>query len=372
MSITNKFGLITPKGYAIFDITQPSVTWNQVVDNIHVIDVYDDSKGNTWFATLEQGLWIQWANGSIEKHNIDNGLPSNRVYGIKEDNRHNIWVLTSNASCRYNNDTREFRIYNSLNGLQKSSNQSFLAAKNGTFFIGGEDGFNTFSPDNLLINKYIPAIYIDDFYIYNKPVTLTTPNTPLIQTIEETKELTLSYTDTVFSFGFTAINFTYPENAKYAYKMEGFDKHWIYTNASNRKATYTNLNPGTYTFMVKASNNDDVWNETPTTLIIHIIPPWYKTLFFRVLLLVLLIGGPLGFYFFRVNSLKRRQYKLEHKVKMRTEQLQQANSLLERRQSEIIQQNIELEGQSNKIKEMDMLKTRFFIIFLTNFAHHSR
>ncbi len=346
----SEFGLITPKGYGVFNINTGTCKWNEALNGTHVIDIYYDKAGNLWVATFKKGLWKISPTGEVYKYNIANGFPSNTISGILSDKHDNIWIAYSSGICQYNNKNKTFRHFSLSDGLQKSyKSYAHLKASNGFLYFGGTNGFNTFSPDSIKINTYKPSVYIDEFQIFNKPVTLFTPNSPLTNIISETKEITLSYRQSVFSFGFTAINFTSPEKALYAYKMVNFDKDWNYTDATHRKATYTNLDPGNYIFMVKASNNDGVWNELPTNIKIVILPPWWKTVWFRMLLLFSVVGGVFGFYFLRVNALTRYQRVLENKVKKRTLQLQEANAMLEERQEEITQQRDEIENQYTNI-----------------------
>jgi signal transduction histidine kinase len=103
---------------------------------------------------------------------------------------------------------------------------------------------------------------------------------------DETKEITIAYKQNNFSFTFSALNYVHPEKNQYAYKLEGYDKDWIYTNASKRFANYTNLDPATYTFKVKGSNNDGVWNETPTEIKVIILPPWWQTVWFKLICII--------------------------------------------------------------------------------------
>jgi nitrate/nitrite-specific signal transduction histidine kinase len=137
----------------------------------------------------------------------------------------------------------------------------------------------------------------------NKPVSLKDSNSALKQSIEFTRQLVFNHSQNTFSFSFAALNYTHPEKNKYAYKLEPFDKEWIYTDASQRVATYTNLSPGEYTFKVKGSNNDGVWNETPTNLKITITPPFWQTAWFKGLLVAIAIAIAYVFYRYRVGQI---------------------------------------------------------------------
>ena len=398
-SNTNRFilqkngemGFATNKGYYILDRNTNNLRKIDCMEDYDLSDVYLDRNNNYWGGTLNNGLIIAKSDGTKERHNESNGFPSNAISGFLEDSQGNIWILTSVGLSEYLFRSKTFRHFSVADGLQGNQFMQFayLKAKDGTFYLGGYNGFNVFSPGEIKINNYIPPVYIDEFQIFNEPVTVNTPNSPLELSISETKEITLSYEQSVFSFGFSAVNFTYPENAIYAYKMEGYDMKWNYTSANRRYTTYTNLDAGQYTFMVKASNNDGVWNETPTSIKIIITPPYWRTWWFKLIVAVIIIGSAISFYKYRINQYKNKKRLLELKVKERTAELQIANVILKENQEEILNQNDsiikqrdilemknkELEEKNQEISEItsqlheaDQVKLRFF----TNISHDLR
>ena len=316
-------------------------------------DVFLDNDGNYWAGTTENGLLIIKPDGTVEKHNDTNGFLSNSISGVLDDKKGNIWILTSAGLTEYQSGSKTFRHFTVSDGLQGKQFTRFarLKAKDGNIYIGGFNGFNIFQPENITISSYIPPVYIDEFLIFNEPVTNYTSNSPLKRTISETDEIILSYKQSFFSFGFTAVNFTYPEKVTYAYKMDGYDNKWNYTNTSRRYATYTNLDPGQYTFMVKATNNDGIWNEKPTTIKITITPPYWKTKWFISLSIFFIIGSAFLYYKMRTTQLKRQKQLLEVKVNERTSELENANNILVERQEEILQQNEEITRQKEVEEE---------------------
>jgi serine phosphatase RsbU (regulator of sigma subunit) len=168
--------------------------------------------------------------------------------------------------------------------------------------------------------------------------------------IQFTRELILNHKQNALSFKFTALNYLRPERNRYSYILEGFEETWS-EPSHNRVATYTNIPHGEYVFKVKGANNDGVWNEKPAVLSIAILPPWWKTWWFRVSLAIFVIGGSLGFYIWRVSSLKARQRDLEQKVNERTAELQKANLELTEKNEEIQQQAEELQAQKDSLEE---------------------
>jgi hypothetical protein len=146
-------------------------------------------------------------------------------------------------------------------------------APDGRLFFGGTDGLSAFYPDKLAHNPTPPPVVLTEFDLFNKPVKIGAKDSPLRQAIHAASTIILRYDQSVFRFQFAALDFTAPQKNRYAYKLDNFDRDWQYADATRRFATYTNLDPGDYTFRVKASNNDGVWNEQGVALRIRILPP---------------------------------------------------------------------------------------------------
>jgi signal transduction histidine kinase len=292
----------------------------------------EDKEGYYWVGTINKGIIRFTKNGVISKiYDTSTGLPSNLINGILEDGNNNLWISTGDGISRLNYITGKIRNYTIGDGLQGKQFflHSCLKTRSGEMYFGGFNGLNSFFPDSVKDNDYIPKVYINEFLVFNKPVLVGGPNSPLQKVVEYTKEIALNWKQSVFSFGFAAVNYTHPENNLYAYKMEGFDKDWSYTDASRRLATYTNLNPGTYIFHVKASNNDGVWNEQGASVKVIISPPLWQTWWFRSLVFVLIGFLTYTSFKLRVRNIKKRGQEFERLVVERTAQLQAANKELE-------------------------------------------
>ena len=268
-------------------------------------------------------------DGTILKtYDITNILPNNRIHAITQDNKGNIWISSNYGITRLNPEIQSIRNYTKEDGLQGDQfyQQSFLKTRNGELYFGGYNGFNSFNPDSLKDNDFIPPVYITDFQIFNKPVTYAVPGAQFPTHISEAKKIKLNWNQSVFSFSFAAINYTYPKKNQYSYIMEGFEKDWNYTDASRRYVTYTNLDPGEYTFRVRATNNDGIWNDIGTSLKIIILPPWWRTLWFRLIIVstgILLITT---IVLSRFRQLKNKKLLLEKSVAAKTAELKELNA----------------------------------------------
>ena len=320
--------ICTQNGLDLYDSITNSFKVSHFPDN-DIGAFYKDRAGNLWVGTNTKGMYLCNQNGTIiKKYDITNGLPNNRVHAITEDNQGYLWISSNNGISRLDTKAQKFRNYSKEDGLQGDQfyQQSFLRTKKGELYFGGYNGFNSFYPDSLKDNEFIPPVFITDFQIFNKPVVYAVPGAQFQTHISEAKEITLKWNQTVFSFSFAAINYIHPKKNQYAYIMEGFEGDWNYTDASRRYVTYTNLDPGEYTFKVKASNNDGVWNEKGVSLQIIILPPWWKTLWFRLIIISTGILVITTLVLSRFRQLKKQKILLEKLVAIKTTELSELNA----------------------------------------------
>lgn len=275
----------------------------------YVLCAIRSKSGTVWIGTT-YGLNRLNVNGTFTNITVYDGLPSNGVYGILEDDSGFLWMSTNDGLVKYNPIDKSIKVYDESDGLPGSELNFGPAFKsrNGKMYFGGPNGFFYFHPDSLKKNDYLPPVVFTEFTILNKPALVG-------ENISAKKRITLNYDDKIFSLTFAALNYIQSSENKYAYKLEGFSDDWIELG-TERKVTFTNLDPGDYTLRVKASNNDGLWNEHGTSLAITIIPPYWQSWWFRSIFMIILLSvGPI-IYYRRVTALKKEQ-RLQHEFSVK-------------------------------------------------------
>jgi signal transduction histidine kinase/ligand-binding sensor domain-containing protein/DNA-binding response OmpR family regulator len=320
---------------------------NSISSN-QIISIHEDKSGGLWFGTDGGGLnKFNRESGEFIQYTVKDGLPSDVINGILEDKQGNLWLSTNNGLSRFNSESEQFRNYDVHDGLV--GNQFFAGAcfkdKDGEMFFGGLKGLNSFYPDRLRDNPYIPNVVITAFQIFNQPVTVKheTAGTKndiytLPKNISLLNEIELSYKENIFSFEFAALDYRSPQKNRYAYMLEGLEKDWNYTDYTRRYASYTNLDPGDYTFRVKASNNDGLWNDEGIALKVIIIPPWWRTNWAYLVYLLFIIGAIATTWHFQMKRIR-----LRNELNMK-------------------------KFEANKLQEVDRMKSHFF----ANISHEFR
>jgi PAS domain S-box-containing protein len=293
-----------------------------------------DSAGNVWLGT-EGGLSCIAANtGKMRRYTADEGLPNNTINSIAEDDSGNLWLGTNYGLSKLENavqipDEPTFVNFDALDGLQgyEFARNAAYRGRSGEMFFGGSRGLSLFDPARIQRNSYKPPVVLTGFRIFNKPVEIGAPGSPLKKSIMQTEELTLSYKHSVITFEFAALNFILPQKNQYAYMLEGFDKEWNEVG-TQRAATYTNLSKGGYTFQVRGSNNDGVWSDKEALLKISVTPHFLNATWFQVLAAIVLVFAVVWVVRSRVRAGEMRERELAQKVEERTQDLQTERDLL--------------------------------------------
>ncbi|WP_175403975.1 hybrid sensor histidine kinase/response regulator transcription factor [Mucilaginibacter sp. PPCGB 2223] len=274
----------------------------------HILSMLIDEQNNVWVGTGGDGLFkIDLRTNKITAYTAKNGLSNGVIHKIIQGKNGNIWVSTNHGLCVLNTKTNSIVSYSQYNGLQSDTfyDSSGLLAADGTIYFGGVAGFNYFKESDIRKNNNVPTVMLNQLSI-NNAVVKPDPNHTINEAIEVAKEARIPYKES-FAISFIALNYTLPHQNRYKYFMKGLDKNWV-DAGGNTTAYYTNLDPGTYTFMVKACNNDGQWNKQPATIKIIIPPPFWMTGYAYFIYLALIAGC---LWLIRRNGIKKIRIKME-------------------------------------------------------------
>lgn len=260
--------------------------------------ITEDENKDIWIGTWGYGInKYDRSENKFVRYTIEDGLPGDIVYRILPGNSADIWMSTNKGLSRFDIKKKLFKNYNSSDGLliNDFSTGGSFKTKDGRLFFGGNSGVVVFNPKLIMENKYIPNVAITDFKVFDK--SLNTENS-----ITFTNELHLNYNQNFFTIEFASFDFTAPEKNQFEYKLEGIDENWI--KAGNRHfANYTDITNGTYKFRLRGSNSSGIFNPKETVLSIIIHPPFWKTWWFRLIILSVLIILLYYAHRYRLNKL---------------------------------------------------------------------
>lgn len=320
------------------------------LSNDNVISILNDSRGYTWVGTRDGLNVYNPQTNSFQVFRKEEGLPDNTILNILEDNAHDLWISTPNGisrvSCFGSVKTGicinciNYDRFDGLQGKEFNENAALRTGK-GEIVFGGPNGFNLFNPANLKFKTPAPRVVLTGLQVFNQniaPGDKLNSQVILQKAIAETEEIRLRYDENIFSIEFAALGYINTQKYKYAYRLKGFNRNWLYTDGSARKVTYTNLDPGLYTFYVKASNDQGVWNKQPVAVKIIVLAPFWRT---PLAYLIYVLTGLAILFFARrmVISQTKMRFALEQERK-----------------------------EASRARELDLMKTRFF----TNVSHEFR
>jgi len=283
--------------------------------------IQQDQKGNVWVATAE-GLSVIHTDGYSKSYNEKDGLPSASVYALLPDDTQTFWCSTNAGLFCFHPDslgTNQLRVYNSKDGLlndEFNMGAAFKTSK-GLMAFGGAKGFNFFDPV-VAKRKFLPPQPILVAYRRSgKDVETDT-------VISHKQKLEVSWRENYFQLELGALEFADNASVRFRYKLEGYDRFW--SDASKiRHVSYTALPGGTYTFMVQAQNNDGIWADLGTNLVINVVPPFWKTIPFYIFMAILLISSIWAYTHYRNRVILKENKLLELKVAERTKELAEKN-----------------------------------------------
>lgn len=287
--------------------------------------VFEDSKQRLWFASEDGGFCRYNENDeTFTRITTRQGLPSNVIYKILEDNDKKFWLSTNNGLASFNPETMTVEaLYNLPNGLQSKqfNYNSGIKTPDGTLYFGSINGFVAFNPRNFRDNNNEYSVVLTEFYVFNQEARVDSTNQILDQAAPYAKAIRLNYDQATFSLSFSALNYSTEGNGKYAYQLEGVDQQWNYIDNITR-ISYNSIPPGKYTFRIKYSKDGHEWSDTDTQVRINIIPPLWQTTWAYALYAIILAG--IFFIAIRYYTKKKRKQveeKLAHQEQMKKEEI---------------------------------------------------
>lgn len=277
-----------------------------------VLSIFEDSHRRIWLTT-QGGGFCQFhpETETFTRYNSSNSeLPNDVVYQIVEDKDGSLWLTTNNGLVCFRPNNGDVKVYTTANGLlgDQFNYRSSFEDESGVIYFGCIDGFIAFNPQTFSENKYLPPVVITDFLLFNKEVYADKPDSPLKKSITFSDQIVLRADQNSFSFRIAALGYQAPRMNKLMYKLEGFDEEWLPAGESPI-ITYSNLRYGHYIFRVKAANSNGIWNKDEIALSIHILPPFYLSIWAYCIYVLLFIGCSVYtiLYFKRRSSRKHRR-----------------------------------------------------------------
>lgn len=341
-------------GETIFQNFISSKTDSGTVSNNIIHAIYQDQN---------QTIWIGTPSGLDKYNEEDNSfdryakfLKNKNVSSILSDQKNNIWISTSSGIAVFDPLTKKVSNFNQNDGLLSKEYfpLSGYTGNHQELFFGGSEGIDVFNPDSIKINVDPPKVMFVNFKLFNTRITYQTHPEIIKKSIGYANRIDLDYLSNSITLFYNAITLTRSEKISYAYKLEGFDKEWHYVG-SKKEANYNNLKPGNYTFRVKARYDNGDWNEDGTSIQINIIPAWWMTNWFKIIVSIFLLISPFVYVRLRTRQLRNQRKKLELLVSERTNEISRKNKLLKA-------QTESLEQKNNQLHDLNSTKDKLFSI----------
>jgi ligand-binding sensor domain-containing protein/serine phosphatase RsbU (regulator of sigma subunit) len=303
------------------------------LSNRSVRSVFCDRSGNIWAGTNNGLNRYRPETNDFIRYSEADGMANSFIYAVLDDKDGNLWISTNFGISKFNVKEKKFRNYDKLDGLQNNefNTGAWLLGNDGKIYFGGPDGLNYFYPEQVKDNPNIPPVVITSIKLFGSEMKCNTEPW-------EVRDITLRYDENVLAFEFAGLDLTQPEKNQYAYQLIGFDKTMI-TSGNRRFVSYTNLDPGEYTFKVTGSNNDGVWNNEGCTIHITIVPPFWKTWWFYAIAAGMVVMGAYSAIRIRFRRLKRIQDMLSLQVELKTKELREEKDTVESQKKLIEKKN---------------------------------
>ena len=297
------------------------------IPNNYISAIVRTKSGEIWGSTYGGGIFQLDESKAIRRiMTVREGLLDNNICTLVESSDQRLWMSTVNGLIMFDPAKDEVRNYHRHNGIdiREFTLHSGIALPDGSLCFAGSNGFVTFHVEAMDKNNNIPPVVLEQLSVNNHPVEVGDESAILDKVLDGMETIRLAYNENNFSITYQALNYIYATQNQYAYKLEGYDTDWNYVGERN-SAFYTNLSPGKYVFLVKASNNDGVWNEEGRSLIIIVQPPlwrtWYAYLFYVIALAAIIYGI---LYYVNIKRNLEAGLKMKQLEKQKQEEFHQA------------------------------------------------
>ncbi|GAA0858569.1 hypothetical protein GCM10009114_28660 [Aliiglaciecola litoralis] len=326
------------RGLELFDAQSETFEFIPLDNPGNILGLYLASSGMLWIAAENGLLSYEPIKQASRKYDSINHF----VTSVEGDQLGFLWLGTRNGLIRFNPATEKVQLFDKFDGLAGNhfNRNSHLLSSDGIMYFGGTDGLSVFNPANIPLNEADPKVHLTRVELFQKTINLHN-STLLNRTLIQLEELALPHNQNHLAFEFTAVSYVAPMKNRYRYRLLGLQQDWIEVDSSRRRASYTNLDPGHYTFEVIAANNDNVWSLHPRRLEIHILPAWWQTWWASFLFILIAVVSVYGFIRWRLFHNQQRQAELQGLVEEKTTELASANAA-------VLQLNIELEQRVEK------------------------
>ncbi len=338
----------TPLGLSLYD-RENDTFLNYLNEDVTVAvnSIKGTPDGRLWLGTSCGLSVLDPPTGIYMRITRGRALPARNVTNIQFDAHGNLWLTAGKGLTKYNPDTGVHATYDVTDGLQGNEFlSSYYDKDNNMMYYGGINGFNSFDPDMIESNQYRPPVVLTDFRILNKEVPVG-PDSVLKKQIwamtGQDDRIVLNHRQSIISFEFAALSYAAPQRNRYRYQLEGLDRDMIETDSSRRFVSYASLPPGDYVFRVKGSNNNELMSNSEVALNITVLPAWWMTLWFKVLVVFAVAAVLFLIYEGRISTVRKHNIELEALVKERTKQIEKHVLELERRNAIITKQTKQLE-----------------------------
>lgn len=302
-----------------------------------VNDLHLDLEGFIWVATNKKLIRYNPITNSADYFGLAEGLPSEYVVSIEQDQLGYLWLGTRKGLARFDPNTLDVLAFDEEDGLVGTNFNRFshLQTRDGGMYFGGTEGISFFNPANLPRNEYAPKVHITGLELFQQSVM---PGSRwLEQTVNYTDKLVLPHSQQDITLEFTALNFISPAKNRFRFRLYGWEEEWVTTDASRRRVRYTNLSAGDYIFQVLGSNNEGVWAGRVQELHLTILPAWWQTWWARAIYVFIGLLLMYAFSYWRLRSNRQREQELKLLVSEQTSQLKMANRSVIKLNSELEQ-----------------------------------